>query len=74
MTPDNRATIKGWLGRDKSGLLRLYDKPPRRHARRYLTSLLDGGTALTLNPGLFPSVTWEGGLVQVELTINIINQ
>jgi hypothetical protein len=54
-----------WIARDEDKMLCLFEDKPYLVGNYYTT----GKGAVTINPSLFPEVTFESGPVEVEIII-----
>lgn len=62
--PQPKATISGWVCRDKDGALCLYYENPMRGKEEWF-----GNYNCHLPEDSFPSLTWESEPIEVEITI-----
>lgn len=59
-------TIKGWVARDKHGLLWLYRVRPERRSYWWYSGETD---QIGIDKALFPALRWEDEPIEVELPI-----
>ena len=62
-------TIKGWVARDGSGSLYLYDTIPHRDAKYDWWHPLAGRDQMVIEKNYFPDLRWEDEPIEVELPI-----
>ena len=69
MTDEQLPKIKGWIARDKDGLLGFYSELPERFDDRAWWCEEGCNTALSVPPGSYPEITWESEPLEVELIV-----
>lgn len=65
--PHPEASISGWVARDRTGALSLYQSYPERQEN--LGYWRDGLGEFDLSETDFPSLTWQDEPIEVEITI-----
>ena len=63
----NETKIKGWVARDKSGTVYLFNHEPHRTDGIFYPGVGDG--CYLLDSDVFPELTWKDGAIEVEVTI-----